>query len=228
MAKSVRIKRKELLNEPDQFISTTDILIAYISKHKTGVISVVTVLVLIVLAGVGIKYNQDVKNLRMESLYYAMEQARMAKESKSQEVIGKMENLLTQFSDGPQKQRATLILADELYNAHAYDRAIGLYKDIIQETSPANLPYQLASAGVAYSLEGKKDYKGAIVAYKTIIESQMGFPLFHVYLSLARCYELNKDDNGALLTLREMKTKFLGHAKIELVDFRLKKLETQA
>ncbi len=63
MAKSVRIKRKELLNEPDQFISTTDILIAYISKHKTGVISVVTVLVLIVLAGVGIKYNQDVKNL---------------------------------------------------------------------------------------------------------------------------------------------------------------------
>jgi len=25
-----------------------------------------------------------------------------------------------------------------------------------------------------------------------------------------------------------MKTKFLGHAKIELVDFRLKKLETQA
>jgi len=56
----------------------------------------------------------------------------------------------------------------------------------------------------------------------------MGFPLFHVYLSLARCYELNKDDNGALLTLREMKTKFLGHAKIELVDFRLKKLETQA
>ena len=64
MAKSVRIKRKELLNQPDQFISTTDILIAYGSKHKTGIMSVVAVLVLVVLAGVGIKYNNNVKTLQ--------------------------------------------------------------------------------------------------------------------------------------------------------------------
>ncbi len=228
MAKSVRIKRKDLLKEPDQFISTTDILIAYASKHKKGVVSVVAVLVLVVLAGVGIKYNQDVKNLRMGSLYFEMEQARTAKGAKPQEVIGKMENLLSEFSEGPQKQRATLILADEFYSTRAYDRAIPLYKDILEGTSPAKLPYQLASVGMAYSLEGKKDYKAAIVAFKTIIESQNGFPLFDVYLSLARCYELNKDQNGALLTLREMTTKFSSLPKLELVESRLMKLETSA
>ncbi|HAX45689.1 MAG TPA: hypothetical protein DCX78_02525 [Nitrospina sp.] len=228
MAKSVRIKRKELLNQPDQFISTTDILIAYGSKHKTGIMSVVAVLVLVVLAGVGIKYNNNVKTLRMESLYYEMEQAKAAKGTKPQEVISKMENLLSEFSEGPQKQRATLILADELYNTRAYDRAIPLYKDVLTDTSPAKLPYQLASVGMAHSLEGKKDYKGAIVAYKTIIESQNKYPLFHVYLSLARCYELSKDQNGALLTLREMTTKFSDHSNIGLVEAQLKKLETLA
>ena len=50
MAKSVKIKRKEL-NQPDQFISTTDVVMAYCSKHKTGLISVVAVLILVVLSG---------------------------------------------------------------------------------------------------------------------------------------------------------------------------------
>jgi hypothetical protein len=48
-----------------------------------------------------------------------------------------------------------------------------------------------------------------------------------VYLSLARCYELNNEQNGALLTLREMKEKFSGHSKQDIVDSRLKELEGQ-
>ena len=143
-------------------------------------------------------------------------------------IISEMESILNEFSEGPQKQRAILIFADQLYNTHEYNRAISLYKDILNKTSPKKLQYKLASAGMAYSLEGKKDYKGAIIAYKTIIESHNKYPLFHVYLSLARCYELNNDQNGALLTLREMRARFSNHPKLEYVESRLKKLETSA
>ena len=69
------------------------------------------------------------------------------------------------------------------------------------------------------------DFSSGGSAYKTIIESHNEYPLFHVYLRLARCYELNNNQNGALLTLREMNARFINHPKIELVESRKKKLD---
>ena len=226
MATRVKIKRKDLKG-PDQFISTTDVVVAYFSQHKKVLFSGIAAFVLVVFAVIGVRYNNEVKSLRMESLYFGMEKVRNAKDPQSEKVTDRMEKLLTEFSEGQQKQRATLMLADELYRTREYERAISLYQDLLKSTRPDQISYQLASMGVAYSLEGKKDYKQAIAAYKTIIEKPSGYPLFHVYLSLARCYELNNEQNGALLTLREMKEKFSGHSKQDIVDSRLKELEGQ-
>ncbi len=226
MATRVKFRHKDL-KEPDQFISTTDIVVAYFSQHKKVLFSGVAAFVLVVLAAIGARYNAEVKSLRMESLYFEMEKIRNEKDLQSEKVTDKMEKLLTEFSEGQQKQRATLMLADEFYRTLKYDRAISLYQGLLGSTRPGQISHQLASTGMAYSLEGKKDYKQAIAAYKTIIENPSGYPLFHIYLSLARCYELNNDQNGALLTLREMKAKFLGHSKLSIVDARLKELEGQ-
>ena len=226
MATRVKIKRKDL-KEPDQFISTTDVVVAYFSQHKKVLVSGIAAFVLIVLAAIGAQYNAKVKSLRMESLYFEMEKVRSVKDLQSAKVTDKMEKLLAEFSEGQQKQRATLLLADEFYRTRKYDRAISLYQDLLGSTRPNQTSYQLANTGMAYSLEGKKDYKQAIAAYKTIIENPSGYPLFHIYLSLARCHELNDDQNGALLTLREMKAKFSGHSRVSIVDARLKELEGQ-
>jgi lipopolysaccharide biosynthesis regulator YciM len=226
MATRVKLRHKDL-KEPDQFISTTDIVVAYFSQHKKVLVAGIVAFVLIVFGVIGVRYNTEVKSLRMESLYFEMEKIRNEKDLQSEKVTDKMEKLLTEFSEGQQKQRATLMLADEFYRTLKYDRAISLYQGLLGSTRPGQISHQLASTGMAYSLEGKKDYKQAIAAYKTIIENPSGYPLFHIYLSLARCYELNNDQNGALLTLREMKAKFLGHSKLSIVDARLKELEGQ-
>ena len=227
MARRVRFQHKDL-KEPDQFISTTDVVVAYFSQHRKILFAVVAGFVVTVLAVVGIRYNSQVEALRMESLYFEMEEVRDAKRIGPEEVTVKMENLLSEFNEGPQKQRAVLLLADTFYRTRKYDRSIPLYKDVMETGRADRLPSQLASVGMAYSLEGKKDYKQAIAAYKTIIEGQSGYPLFHVYLSLSRCYELNNERNSALLTLREMKTRFFAHSRLNLVDIQLKKLEAQA
>jgi len=224
MATRVKIRRKDL-KEPDQFISTTDVVVAYFSQHKKIFISGVVTFALFVLGVIGVQYNNEVKSLRMESLYFEMEKVRNAKDLQSEKVTGKMEKLLGEFSEGPQKQRATLMLADEFYRARDYDRAILLYQELLGDTRSDQISYQLASAGMAYSLEGKKDYKQAIEVYKSIIENPNGYPLFYIYFGLARCYELNNDQNGALLTLREMNAKFSGHSKLSIVGARLKELE---
>ena len=222
MAKTAKIRRKDLI-QPDQFISTTDILIAYCSKHKTGLISIVISLIIVVFLGLWIKYNQNKKSLGMESLYFKVEQAKSAKDMNSKDKIKQIGLFLDEFSEGPQKQRALLVLADEYFNEASYDKAIEFYQNVVNG-SGSSLSQQLANMGIAYSLEGKKDYKNAINAYKTTIQYSNEYPLFDIYVGLARCYELNNEKNEALLTLREMQNKYPSHSKIDVIKSRIKAL----
>ena len=222
MAKTEKIRRKDLI-QPDQFISTTDILIAYCSKHKTGLISIVISLIIVVFLGLWIKYNQNKKSLGMESLYFKVEQAKSAKDMNSKDKIKQIGLFLDEFSEGPQKQRALLVLADEYFNEASYDKAIEFYQNVVNG-SGSSLSQQLANMGIAYSLEGKNDYKNAINAYKTTIQYSNEYPLFDIYVGLARCYELNNEKNEALLTLREMQNKYPSHSKIDVIKSKIKAL----
>ena len=222
MAKTAKVRRKNLI-QPDQFISTTDILIAYCSKHKTGLISIVISLIIVVFLGLWIKYNQNKKSLGMESLYFKVEQAKSAKDMNSKDKIKQIGLFLDEFSEGPQKQRALLVLADEYFNEASYDKAIEFYQNVVNG-SGSSLSQQLANMGIAYSLEGQKDYKNAINAYKTTIQYPNEYPLFDIYVGLARCYELNNEKNEALLTLREMQNKFPSHSKIDVIKSKIKAL----
>ena len=222
MAKTAKIRRKDLI-QPDQFISTTDILIAYCSKHKTGLISIVISLIIVVFLGLWIKYNQNKKSLGMESLYFKVEQAKSAKDMNSKDKIKQIGLFLDEFSEGPQKQRALLVLADEYFNEASYDKAIEFYQNVLNGPG-SSLSQQLANMGIAYSLEGKNDYKNAINAYKTTIQYSNEYPLFDIYVGLARCYELNNEKNEALLTLREMQNKYPSHSKIDVIKSKIKAL----
>ena len=222
MAKTAKIRRKDLI-QPDQFISTTDILIAYCSKHKTKLISIVISLIVVVFACLWIKYNQNKKSLGMESLYFKVEQAKSAKDMNSKDKIKQIGLFLDEFSEGPQKQRALLVLADEYFNEASYDKAIEFYQNVVNG-SGSSLSQQLANMGIAYSLEGKNDYKNAINAYKTTIQYSNEYPLFDIYVGLARCYELNNEKNEALLTLREMQNKYPSHSKIDVIKSKIKAL----
>ena len=164
MAKTAKVRRKDLI-QPDQFISTADILLAYCTKHKTGLISIVISLIVVVFLGLWIKDNQNKKSLDMESLYFKVEQAKSSKESNSKDKIKQLGLFLDEFSEGPQKQRALLVLADEYFNEASYDKAIEFYQNVLN--GPCSPLYQqLANMGIAFSLEGKKEYKNAINAYK--------------------------------------------------------------
>ena len=112
------------------------------------------------------------------------------------------------------------MLADEYFNEASYDKAIEFYQNVVNG-SGSSLYQQLANMGIAYSLEGKKDYKHAINAYKTTIQYSNEYPLFDIYVGLARCYELNNEKTEALLTLREMQNKFPSHSKIDVIKSKI-------
>lgn len=165
----------------------------------------------------------------MENLYFQMVEINKEKSDKKPEnSIAELQKLLDQFKEGPQKTRASLMIAEEYFQDEQYDKAIALYTEISGRSGGKELSGQLARIGLAYSLEGKKDYKKAAEIYKSIVGNANGFPLFDMYIGLARCYELNKDNKNALGTLREMENKFQNHPQIDSVKRRIAKLSGQA
>ena len=227
MAKQVKISRKDL-KEADQFVSSTELFLAYCSQYRS-VLTGLFIGIVVLFAGVmGYWYNAEVKAMRMEALYFEMNQAlNKEKQGVTQEVIAKLENLLGQFSEGAQKQRGALLLADAYYQKKQYNKAINLYSETLENSPPDQLQYPLAQIGLASSLEGKKEYAKAIAVYKELIEGTTDFPLFNVYLSLSHCHELNNDPNGALQVLREMKNKFPAHEELEQVNREIQKLSAK-
>ena len=224
MAKSFKISRKEL-SQPDQFINTTDMILAYFSRHKTRFIYLFIVLAIFILSITLINYNQSKSSLRMESLYSEMEKISVLGGGKGSEEINQMKEKLKEFSQSAQKQRATLMIADKYFNIGQYDQALELYKIIESESSKNTLSRKIAMVGIAYSLEGKKDFNKAIVTYQQVINSFNDYPLFNIYLSIVRCHELSNEKSSALLILREMKVKFASHNKIMIIDEKIKKLD---
>ena len=224
MAKSFKISRKEL-NQPDQFISTTDMILTYFSRHKTKLIYVFIGLILFSFSFIIFNHNQLQNSLLMESLYHEMEKISLSEGGKTTEKINQMEEKLKEFNQSAQKQRATLMIADKYFNIGEYDQALELYKIVASESSKNTLSRKIAMIGIAYSLEGKNDYKEAIIIYQKIIQNFSDYPLFDIYLSIVRCHELNDKKSSALLILREMKVKFASHSKLNIIDEKIKKLD---
>ena len=229
MAKRVKVSRKEFLKEQDQFLTTSQKVTTYLSDHGPLMLTVAGGVIVLFAVFAGFRYNQQMKEMRMENLYFQMTQIQNGKaDNKSENAIGELENLLGQFQEGPQKIRAGLLLGEEYYQARQFDKAIDLYSEISGRSGAKGLPGQLAKLGLAYSHEGNKNYKKAAEIYKSIVRAANGFPLFDVYIGLARCYELNKDKKNALTTLREMENKFQSHPQIDSVKRRIDKLSGRA
>lgn len=229
MAKRVKVSRKELFKDEDQFLSTSHKVTAFMSSHGPLMLTSAGIIIVFFALVAGYKYNQQVKDMRMENLYFQMvELTKDEPDKKPENAIGELEKLFDQFQEGSQKTRAGLLLAEEYYQHDQYDKAITIYTEISSRSNGNDLSSQLAKTGLAYSYEGKKDYKKAAEIYKSIAGNTSGLPLFDVYIGLARCYELNKDNKNALTTLREMENKFKSHPQIDSVKRRITKLSGQA
>ena len=229
MAKRVKVSRKQFLKGEDQFLTTSQKVSAYMSEHGPLMLTSAGVIIVLFALVAGYRYNQQMQDMRMENLYYQMVEINKEKSGKKPDnPIGELQKLLDQFQEGPQKIRASLLLAEEYYQDEQYDKAITLYSEISDQSGGTELSGQLAKIGLAYSHEGKKDYKKAAEIYKSIVGNANGYPLFDMYIGLARCYELNNDNKNALTTLREVENKFQSHPQIDSVKRRIAKLSGSA
>ncbi len=220
MAKRLKVSRKDLLKEPDQFLSSSEKALLFFMDNRSTVIGLISAIIIAGFSILGFNYYQETQTMKNEALYFEI--VKIADKdgsstSDAEAVWGKM-------GDSLQKERASLLLGDLYFQNKEYEKAEKLYSRVVSNSSPQEINYQMAQIGLAHSYESKEDYKNAIDLLKSIIDANTAFPLFDVYWSLSRCHELNNDVSNALLILREMQIKFSDSPQVDRVESRIKQL----
>lgn len=231
MSKRVRFSRKAL-KKPDEFLTATDKALHYFAENRNTVYATAFGVAILLIAFLGVWYNQQAKASKMESMLVEMDKVRNQSGRQPDQIEADIEAYLQKFSEGAQNQRARLLLADTYYKNKNFEKAIQQYSSVTVKGSSGDLVYSLAQLGLAYSYEGRKEHKKSIEIYKAIIENKKTtLPLLPVYLDLARSYEMDNDPKSALLLLREIKNKFQSVADLEMIGKlinHLEKSESQA
>jgi len=215
-----RVSRKDLFKEKDQFLSGSEKAMIYFMENRSTVIGVIAAIVIAGSSFLGFKYYNETRTLRDEAFYFEITKIVDSAESSASEAKA----ILEKMDAGPQKDRASLLLGDIHFQNQEYDKAEAFYSTVMSHSSPIDINHQMAQVSLAYSHEFRKDYKKAIDLFKSVIDANTGFPLFEVYWSLSKCYELNNDVSNALLILREMQMKFSLNPKIDKIEVRIQQL----
>lgn len=222
MAKSVKVSRKELLKDTDQFLSSSEKAMLYFIDNRARVLGSVAVVLIIISSFFGFKYFQETKALSNEALYFEME--KNINKAAGTNPAPDAQTAWEKIGEGDQKDRASLLLADVHFNNQDLDKAEALYATVMSNSSPGAINYQMAQVGLAYSYESKKEFKKAIEIFKSVVDANTSYPLFEIYWSLSRCYELSNDNVNALLILREMQIKFAESQQVDKINQRIKQL----
>jgi tetratricopeptide (TPR) repeat protein len=228
MADRLRISRKQLLKDPDQFLTVGDRALRFYQDHGATVgwftagIALVFVVFLVLSGYLGQRRHA------MENLVSRMEKTINDDKLGEDVRVAELKKNFSELGEGEQKQRARLLLADYHFRQNQIDAAVALLEETKGKSRPGDLHYELAQVSLAGTLSANKDFKKAIEVYKRIIAESKSLPIYTVYLDLARCYEQDNNVKDALLVLREAQNKFPGHTSQEKVQAWIQKLEARA
>lgn len=225
MALQKQFKRKDLKN-PDMLHVLTISFLKFYEKSKWLFIGSVC---LVLAIGVGIlayQYNSQLHEKKMETLYFQMVKIWTNEKDKSLgSAIGQLKEIIAKIDDSKVKQRASLLLADAMYESKKYDEALPIYIKVKNLSKMGDLDFDLARVGIAHTFEAKNEFQKAIEIFKSIVNGNTNYPLFYIYVGMARCHDLLNDPKSAELVLREALDKYPDHADIAKIQSLLKNIE---
>ena len=174
MAKKKRVTRKQLLKEPDEFITFTGRALRFAKKYQVAISYALGVIFLLVIGVSGAKYFSN----KAENKAFAMLGQCVAEYERMLEDVGPekaclgvetdFQKIMEKYSGKDGGKIASVIFADIYYNAGDYDKAIKLYNKALDEFDDDRFIKNRILTGMGYAFEGKKDYETAAKYFEEI------------------------------------------------------------
>ncbi|MBW2029476.1 MAG: tetratricopeptide repeat protein [Deltaproteobacteria bacterium] len=227
MAKKKK-SRKELLKEPDEFLTLSARAIIAAREHarKLKFLGMAVVAVVLVYLGAStyLKYANRKGQEAYNEAYNALVSTLDDKGQKA-EGLARAEELLRKVIDEHGLSRARDLALPELgyvnFREGKYDEAISLYQSYLEEVPDDWYYRSLVSFALASCYEAKGDVKKAVEVLESVLVGPDVFLKGQAMLSLSRLYDLLNRDEMALKILKEFSEKFPSSAYIPFVKARL-------
>lgn len=200
-----KVSRKKLLNEPDEFISTTGKVIQFLKTHQRQVAQVSTIVLIVAAAVAGGLYylrwqegkalavQDQALQLYQEAYRTSMENPASEKKEDFQKALDKFKESLSVYSRGRTGQVSEIFIGHCYYAMKEYDQAQAAYAKCVDG------PFRnLALNGTAYIYETKGDYQKALENFEKNMGDRNQPYQVESMLGAARCYEALKQKPKAL------------------------------
>lgn len=196
MAKKNKITRKQLLKEPDEFLTFSSKMFNFAAENKKPIIAAVcgVFLLLIVIAAVQwMSYRSENKASGLFADAWGRYEA--ALEDKDpvdayKEAAPEFEELLSEYRRTDAGRMGRAMFAHIAYEAGESEQAVALYEEALSSFSGDPALENLILSGLGYAHEQRNAYKKAVEYFERIIEGDSPVLKSEAYFNLGRIYEL--------------------------------------
>ena len=199
---------KQKATEPDEFISTSSVVIDYVKNNYVMIGSAAVAVIVVALIIVGFYYYS--REREQEALDLFNQAKQMYQKSTAPQTndkpqaalyrpaLEKFQEVVANYSHATSATKSLLYIGDCYYHLKDYDKAIENYMSFINTSNKNNYLRQFAFEGLGYGYEGKGDYEKALDYFKQSLNEPNCAIKNQLYLNIARCYETLKDNTAAL------------------------------
>ena len=190
-----RITRKQLLKEPDEFITFSGKLIQFGMRHKTRLTYVASILLALIVIVAGYRFF----SIRSENRAAALLNQAVAKyqtalngqDSKNayQTVSEDFRLLLNKYANKNSGRIARVIFANICFDAGEYARAIELYRQALEDFKNHAFMNNLIRSNLGYAHEQINDIAAAVSYFEKIAENPEPILRDEALFNLGMLYE---------------------------------------
>ncbi len=189
--------RKQLLKEPDEFITFTGKAISYVRDYQKQISYTLYVIVAIVVIILGYRFFAQRAEAKAFSILQQTQSEYQALKDRSSapEAYGKVseafQGIIKKYGGNAGGKLARVIYANISYDAGQYDNAIELYKQSLDDFKDDKMVYNLILSSLGYAYQQIEDAQNAAVYFEraasttdSLVREQALFNLGWVYQQL--------------------------------------------
>jgi len=195
--------KKQLLKEPDQFLSFSNKMMNYIVEHKIAVSSVIGLIFAIIIIIIGVSYfsvqeeNKSFALMDKALTAYEKLEKDSGPEKAFEETQKDFQSIIDQYASRGGGRAARIAFANIAYKAKEFDKAVDLYEKALQDLSDNSSLKNMILSSLGYSYEGKDDYQNAEKYFNMIVAGQDSLMKDDAVFNLGRIYaKMEKQDKS--------------------------------
>ena len=225
--RKIKISRKQLLNEPDEFITFSSKLLKFIIDHKSQITIAVSVIFCFMLAFSGWRYfsnkAEDKASISLDRNITRYESVKMKEGADKAylEVEKDFQLLLKKYSGKHGGKLARVVFANICYNTGKPDEAITLYKKSLRDFDDKQFIKNMILNNLGYAYEKKGDYASAIQYFEITAQGTQPDLKNEAWYNLGRLYSQEGDKEKSSKAYSKIVSDFTNSIYFDLVREKL-------